>query len=925
MKYLLCIPMLTCVALASAQKIKITGHTTDTLQNPLPSATVMLMNPKDSSLVTFAVTKADGSFEFSILKSKEYILKATFMGFSPLQRVISAENRDVELGRLEMTPVTTNLGTIEITADQAPVMVKKDTIEFNASSFKTGENAVVEDLLKKLPGIEVDNEGNIKAQGQQVKNVTVDGKKFFGNDPKIASRNLPADAIDKVHVFDKLSDQSTFTGIDDGQREKTINLELKEEKRNTSFGSVMTGAGSDSRMQARASLNKFSNANQISFLGLANNVNQAGFGIDDYMNFTGGARQMMGGGQVRVQLNAGNDNGVPLDFGNRPDGLMSTYAAGFNVNNQFSKTAELNGSYFLNYLDHDLRQTTYRENFLPEGNYSSHEEKNEFNNNLNHRANISLDQKLDSVNTLRFNATAVVNESESDQVSSAQNISPGGMVINEAQRHYTLEGERKSLNSTLLYRYKFPKKGRSLSANLLMGLNVNTSTGLLDAWKVVYRDETSEELLRQTNDQSARLINYGATFSFTEPLGNRKYLEGNYNFRQTKSDVSRDVYDIADGETKYNGILSQNYNSDYMFHRAGLNFRIVQNDYNLVAGSALQTSVLSGAVEASNFSTRKEFINVLPSVRFNYDFSDSKHLRFDYESSVREPEIEQLQPVVDNRDPLNIYVGNPALRPSYSQSWRLNYTSFNPVSFINFFAFTDIALTTNAIINAQTIDEDFIRTLTPVNMGRSLRMNTNINFGFPIQKLSSRISITGELGSQQSIALINDQEADVRHITSAGGLRYTYEYKNIFDVSLNATMARQETSYELDQPDQSLVNTNFGAAGNFAFLKHYSLGADFEYMFYKNRSAGFRQSIPFLTLSASRFFLKNKSLELKTAITNVFNQKLSIEQIADINYLERRTATSLGRYVMLSLTYALNKQMNPMAMRRGGAMMRIRR
>lgn len=925
MKKILLILLIINSSIATAQKFSISGEITDSLGSPLPGATVVLLSPKDSSLVNFSVADTQGRFALKNISNGQYLFKVTFLGYQPFVKLIaSPENTTgLDLGKIKMEPLSNELKAIEIAADRPPVTVRKDTIEFNAESFKTKENAMVEDLLKKLPGVEVDNDGNITAQGEEVKGVTVDGKKFFGNDPKLATRNLPADAVGKVQVFDKQSDQATFTGIDDGEREKTINLELKEEKRNAMFGNMMAGAGTDDRLQARVSLNKFTKGRQLSFLGMGNNVNQSGFGMQEYMNFTGGARQMMGGGGARIQLNSGNTSGVPLDFGNRANGIMNTFAGGINFNRDFSKKTEVNGSYFYNYLNHDRDQTTLRENFLERGNFTFNQHSLENNTNSNHRANITLDHKIDSANTLRFASNFSLNETDSEQYSTSDNIGPDGVVANENKRRYSSGGISTTLNSNVLYRHRFRKKGRSFSTNIQLRVNRNETSGMLEAVNTFYGENPAGQVLKQNNEQSTNYFSYGATVSYTEPLGKGKYLEANYHFRQNTNKVIRDVFNIDNGEGTFDPILSNRYNSDYQYHRVGLNFRIAKSDYNLVAGTSLQKTYLTGTLDMPGSTTDRSFTNLLPAVRFNYDFSNSKHLRFDYETSVREPDIRELQPVVDNSDPLNIYTGNPNLRPSYSQSWRLNFTSFNPVNFISFFAFSDVDYTSNAIVNAQHIDERFVRTITPVNVSNTLSFNNNVNLGIPVRRIGSRFHLGGNFRHVNSIAILNDQENEITQQTLGGNFQYNYQYKELFDMTLSTRIDHRQTSYEFDQPDQTFINQTYGLESNVSFLKNYSFNANFDYLVYANRSVDFNQQIPLLNLSVSRFLLKNRSGELKLGVMNLLDKALNVDQTANINYLERVTTNSLGRYFMISFTYALNKQLNPMAMRRHGPMIRV--
>jgi hypothetical protein len=906
-----------------AQKMSVTGVVADSTGSPLPSATVMLLNASDSSLVNFGVSNAQGAFEIKNVSPIHYLLKITFMGYKTHSENIQPPTSGsvVNLGILKLHVSRTTLDEVVI-AEKIPVVVKQDTIEFNANSFKTNKNANVEDLLKKLPGVEVDSEGNVTAQGEQVKRVTVDGKDFFGGrDPKMATRNLPADAISKVQVHDRKSDQTMFTGIDDGQREKAINLELKEEKRNGAFGNITAGYGTENRYLAKANLNRFSKGKQLSFLGMGNNVNDAGFSMDDYMNFTGGANQMMGGGRVRMEFSQDNQTGVPLNFGNRANGIMQTYAGGLNVNNEFSKKTELNGSYFYNFLDHNKLQATYRENFLQSGKFIYNENTEQNNTNSNHRMNVALDHKIDSVNSLKFTTNVTYNETSLDSRTTSQNITPEQIVLNENESRSITEGSTTSLNSNLLFRHKFGKKGRNFATNFQFGLSQSQRDGLLNA-TYKYANDTDDRTIQQRNEQSVDNLSYGATVSYTEPLGNRKYLEANYSFKKNTNDVDRPVYDVNQDEEVLNDSLSNRYDSDYAYHRAGVNFKVNRKKYNMTFGGGVQSTDLAGNLEVHDVQIDRSFLNFLPVARFNYNFSDTRHLEFNYETSVQEPTIQQLQPVIDNRDPLNAYQGNPQLRPAYQQSWRMNFNTFDPGTFVGFFAFLDVDYTTNAITNAIS-NANFVRTTTPVNVKDNLSINGNATFSFPITKLKSRLSLTANLRDQQGITILDDEEYNIHQRTTGGNIRYNYHYKEIFDMSLSARLSHQKTDYEFQQPDQTFLNQTYTAESNLTINKNYQLSANFDYLVYTSKSTNFNQSIPLLNVSISRFVLKNNSGEIKFSVNNLLDQNLGVNQTTDINYIERTTTNSLGRYFMVSFTYALNKQLNPMGMRRGGGMMRI--
>ena len=907
-----------------AQRFIVTGQLLDTLNAPLPSATVMVLQVRDSSLVNFGASNARGIFQIRNVVRGDYFIKVSYIGFATFTKRIDflETGLNIDMGQLKMEPQSTQLGEVVIQGEVAPVTIKRDTIEFNAPSFKVAPNSSVEDLLKRLPGVEVESDGTVKAQGETVQRVTIDGKEFFGRDPKIATRNLPADAIQKVQVFDRRSDQALFSGIDDGQREKTINLELKEKNRNGAFGNVTAGYGTEDRYLGKANINKFSKGNQLSFIGMANNINEQGFSIQDYMNFSGGIQQMAGGGGTVRIGGGGGQGGAPINQGRRSNGIMTNYAGGLNFNRTLSKKTELNGSYFLNHLDHNVIKELERENFLPNGNFNFFQNSIQQSNNTGHRFNTVLDHKIDSANSIRFTSSLNYNLSRSDTRSESRNLSEGDFLQNEGESLSMNDAKSLAYNGNLLLRHRFKKAGRTISGNLLFSLNQNESEGLLLANNTFYTGMQSEENIRQENYQDNKNYSYGTTLSYTEPLGNRMYLELNYNYIQNFNKVDREVYDIDSNEAlDFNPLLSNKFNSNYQYHRPGANFRLNRKNYNFMAGASLQQTYLTGELLLLNATIDRDFQNFLPSVRFNYNFTSSKTLSLDYETSVQEPSIQQLQPVVDNSDPLNIYVGNPNLKPSYNNRVIFRFNTFDPGKFISFFTTASINYVKNPITNEQSIDERFIRTTRPVNVDDGLTYTTNATLSVPLTKLKSRFSVGGNYVHNRYINLLNEEANNIRNQIVGGNIRYTFTYKEILDLNLSANLSENQTKYEFNtNQNQIFFDQNYTSELNLTFLKDFNFNTSYNYLVYESVTTDFRQTIPFLNISLSRFFLKNKSGELKFAINNLLDQDLGVQQRANVNYFERETTNSLGRFYMVSFTYAINKAMNPMNMRRGGGM-----
>lgn len=920
---------------ASAQKFTIKGQLRDSV-GTLPGATIMILQQKDSSLVQFGVSNAEGRFEIKSIAQGDYLFKISFTGYSSYTQKISPrpENGlEQNLGVIQMSPKAKMLNEVIVKGEKDPVKVKRDTIEYNASSFKVKANANVEDLLKKLPGVEVDNSGTITAQGEQVQKVMVDGREFFGQDPKLATRNLPADAVDKVQVYDKKSDQAIFSGIDDGQRQKTVNLALKEEKRHAAFGNDMAGggndmigAGSNGRFQASASINRFDKGNQLSFLGMGNNVNQQGFSFGDYANFSGAST---GGGQFQQQ-----NNGLQ-------NGIVTNYAAGVNTNRAVNNNdTKINANYFYNRMDQNLSTTTHRINYLPNdttqnNTYNFDQFSSQHAITDNHRGVLIIDHKIDSANSMKFTANAgyTLSSQTLDSEGKTMKVDNTGLQ-NENQRSTTSNGTNTTLTSSLLLRHRFAKKGRTISTNFTFNYSDNASKGTLNSTTTVYNDlSTVITPQNQRNGQVTTSPTYGVTLSYTEPLGGRKYLEFNYNFTTDINKVDKEVYN-TDNNT-LNTQLTNKYNSNYLYNRPGLNFRVNREKYTFSVGAAFQDTRLYGNLILKNQIIDREFQTVLPVARFNYDFSQFKRLRFDYTTDMQEPTVQQLQPIVDNSDPLNKTVGNPQLSPAYSHQVRTHFAFFDPASFMNVFGIVNANYTNNAITSLQATDSALVRTTRPVNVRNSMNLSGNFNIGVPVKKINSRFNVGPNFSASKSINVQQDSrnniyENNVLQQTLGGRAGYNYSLGEILIVDLSMNLSHQESKYSFStQQNQTYFNKTYMAEVNVNFLKNYSFNTEMDYFIYNSTTTNFHQEIPLWKMSVSRYLLKNKTGELKFALNNILNYGVSITQTATSNYMQQVTSNNLGRYFMISFTYSLNKQLNPMNgmdRRRGGGnrMMMIR-
>ena len=395
------------------QNGRIRGEVTDTIINqPVSSATVTVVNASDSSLVSFGMTNYQGKFELSGIPDGKYRLLITHVNYHNRNVYFTIENgsRDQDLGKIRVDDKAKVLQEVVVKNEAPPVTMVGDTIQYNAGSFKVQPNASVEQLLKKLPGIKVENDGTVKAQGEKVNRVLVDGKEFFGNDPKIATKNLPADAVDKVQVFDKQSDQAQLTGFEDGNYERTINLKLKEDKKKGAFGKITAGGGTDGRYEGKFNVNSFKGARQLSAIGMANNTNAEGFSFMDILNFTGALAGMQGGGSFNINLS-------PEEMGafgmmNNKTGINTALGSGINYNNIIGKKIDLQSSFFYNRLSPVVHRNVSRQNFLPGTiNYYDQDSYSKNTNNTQ-RLNLNLLYQMDSMHSIRIKPSLSYQSSE---------------------------------------------------------------------------------------------------------------------------------------------------------------------------------------------------------------------------------------------------------------------------------------------------------------------------------------------------------------------------------------------------------------------------------------------------------------------------------------------------------------------------------
>ena len=654
---------------------------------------------------------------------------------------------------------------------------------------------------------------------------------------------------------------------------------------------------------------------------MANNINNQGFSFEEYVGFTGG---MSRGGGVQI------DGDSPINNGNNT-GFTNTYSGGLNYTNTLSEKTELNGSYFYSLLDKQTDRTLFRENFLADRTFFNTEDSKQNSQNQSHRLNVVLDHKLDSFQSIKLTSRVTFRGSNTLYEGETETLNADYSPSNSNIRTNTSEGSASQVTNDLLYRRKLSKPGRSYSANFSFNLNNDGNFGENLSENTFFKAGKSKiDTIKQRFTQDNERISYGVRLSYTEPLFKKQYLEMNYDYRHNDNNQFREVYDLAFGLNpfeKFNSQLSNKYTTDYNYHRGGGNYRFSGEKFNLTAGASIQYSLLTGELILTEQNIEKKYTNILPAVRMRWEVGKGKNLSADYSTNVREPSLTQLQPLVDNSNPLNIYVGNPDLRPEYSHNMGVRFFSFNQFSMTNLFIFSNIGYTQNKIRNTQVIDDRYITTTRPENVANDLNISTRANFGTRIKPLKLRINSNAGINRNKGLTYINGELSSTLSTSLSGGISIENQKKDLFDWQIGMDWSNSNTSYSIaTQNARSFSVKTYTANINIPlFKKAINLSTNLDYEIYSGLSAGFNQAIPIWNSGLSVFVLKDKRGELKLAAIDMLNKNTGISRNADFNYTSDEQIRSLGRYFMLSFTYTLKGMGgNQMGMPAGGMRMFMR-
>lgn len=896
-----------------AQKITVSGHIKDTSSYAnVQKSVVALFSQGDSILRNFTRAKTDGSFKIDSVKPGRYILMVTHPLFGDYidDVLLSADKNNFP--NINLTPKIKLLEAVIIKSGSA-IKVKGDTTIYTADSFKVSANANVEELLKKLPGIQVDKNGEIKAMGEKVEKVLVDGEEFFGDDPGMAVKNLRADAVKEVQVFDKKSEQAEFTGIDDGNTQKTINLKLKEDKKKGYFGKVDLSGGIvkdiDPRYNNNLMFGSFKGKRKISAFLLNGNTGQDGLNWQDNEKYGGNDNVTMEmddeGGMMYMWRGGGADD---EPYVNTENGFIKNINAGINYNNKWGEKNTFNFTPRLNSQVYDNIEDQYsKQNFKDDTALISNQNKVTYVNRYNIKNTASYDLKIDSSNSIKITLKGNYYNTESRELRDAVTINQDSALVNTSYRNFSGNSEKTALGSTILYKHKFKKARRTFSFNTDWSMlntksdNFNRSNnelyenGVIDSVKYINQESINN---KQSNKISGRAV-------YTEPLSKKYSLEIGYELSVNRSKNNQLTLDSsAAGYKDPVDSLSNNFKQTITVNKPS--FKISFNDkkikFNFGSGFGFTNFNLDDITLGKNY--KRAYTNFFPSAGFTYTYKSNHMLRVNYNGNTTQPTINQLQPLRNNNDWFNEYRGNLNLKPSFTNSFNISHNGYNFLKDRWMYQSLNFSMISNSITNKQEIDLSTGKTITsPINTNGNMNASLWTGLGFKSKKLDTRFNLGPSLSYSQYVDFVNGNKTISKNLSTGLNIWASKVKDKKYDLNLSNDFRFNNNKTSFSTGNSHFSNNSLNLNGTVYYKKTWSFNTEYEFNWRQKLTNESKSLSNHLLNARLQKTFKNNEFTLYLKARDILNQNIGIERnFSRFTFTETRNER-LKRYFMLGFSW----------------------
>ncbi|MBI3511446.1 MAG: TonB-dependent receptor [Bacteroidetes bacterium] len=913
----------------AAQTHVVKGVVTDSTGNKkIFGATVILFHPHDSLAVAGAMTDSLGKFSIGGLADGPYRVKILAPGYSPGRKFAMVQSADIDLGNIFLKNDGVILDETQIKEIQTRVTQSGDTTMFNASAYKTNPDATAEDLLNKMPGVTNDGSGP-KVHGEDVKQVLVDGKPFFGDDPNAALKNVPADMVDQVQVYDASSEQSRLTGFDDGNSKKTVNIITKKGGMNGTFGKIYAGYGTNSRYNSGVTMNYFNHNRRLTFIGMSNDINQQNFNTQDLFGLLGGGggMKMMMGGKGGSGGNHGGGSSGNFMVGQQ-GGISTTHAFGTNYSDMWGPKIKVSGSYFFNYSS-NFNNTKLTRNYFTTNDSTLiyNDTSSAYTRNVNHRFNFRFEYNIDSMDVLVINPRFTSQFTDYNKTDNGVNVL--AEVINQSMTNTRNASDNLGFTFTnnITYRHRFAKQGRSITFDVGNSLNQRNGTGIYYTRNIYFPNDTT--VLDQHSSLNSLSTSYTPSLSWTEPFRKKGQFLFTLTPSITKNDLQKETNDHNPNNELYDMLdsaLSNKYKSTYTTGRSGVAYRyagekltvIIGSDYQYANLESDQTYPVSGMV-TSNYQ------NILPNANINYKFNKTTNWKVIYRTSTVAPTISQLQNVVDNSNPLQLKSGNPKLTQDYEHTFISHYGKTNSDKGTGFFIFFYGGITEHYIGNSTTIaSRDTTVNGVFLNRGSQLTLPVNlegykngrmfVNYAVPLTKLKMNLGFNVSTGFTRTPGMINGRMNLADNFNVGPGLTLSSNISEDVDFTIMYNGSYNIINNSL--PSQAGSNSDYfthtvSARMNLIFFKRLVVNTSLDQNFYSGLGSGYNSNFLLWNAYVGYKFLKDKSLEAKISSFDLLKQNLSVTRSVTESYVEDSRTNVLSQYFMFTITWNVRKMQMP--------------
>ena len=899
MKYLLVfLWLLGSVSMAFSQDFSVRGTVMEAgTQSAMPFVNVLILSVTDSSQVAGMVSDVDGRFEFAKVPEGDYILKVQYLGYQNVFQSISLK-ANLNLGTIFIKEDAQALGEVVVEARRSTGSQKSDTTMFNADAFKTMKDASAQALIEKLPGVQT-QDGIIMAQGENIAQILVDGKPFFGTDVKTALQNLPAEVIDRIEIFDQKSEKAQLSGFDDGERLKTINIITKKNRRKGQFGRGTAGYGTDDRYIAGISLNVFDEDQRITLTGLSNNINILNYSSDP---------------------NA-QDNSNPQE------GIITTNILGLNYSDNWGEKVKVTGSYVYSNRENVGIVNRFRDFVTADESDKFYTETaRDVRVNKQHQADMRLEWNPNEKNRLiyipRFSAryetenSGFIGETEDSE-----------SIINSVENIRTGYYQDYDFANRLIYGHKFGKPGRSITFRGISTLGWNIDDAQRLAKNTFFEEGTErEEVLDQKITRERNGNSWQARVSFTEPIGKRGQTEIEYQVGNRKNDSDKLTFNVEDrdlngGRMEIDTALSNVFNSNYLFHEVEWGYQYTSEKAKLQAEVEFQDATLRNVQDFPWPTTlERNFVNFLPTVRYEYKFSPNVNIQLDYDTYTNEPQINQLQEVIDNTNPLQLRTGNPNLDQAYTNEFRLRFRGNNPDTDKNWFIFAQSRLTNNFIANSTFIAnepteiQDGIilergsQLNKPVNLDGFMDFRSSFSYGMPFSFIKSNFNLNAGFGYTQRPGQVNDAIGFNNSMRLSTGFSINSSISDQIDFNIWSRSSFNEVRNTLnpnlnDEFFQQRFRVNF----NWIIWEGIIYRLDLNHQINTGLSEGFNANFSLINMSLGKKIFANQRGEISLMVYDLLGQNANVRRNITETFIEDIQTNVLQRYFMLTFSYNLRR------------------